>query len=510
MRLFSFKGGMRMEPRKQRTERRRIVLLPTSERLYIPLKQHIGTAAVPVVRIGDRVDKGQTIARAQGALSVPLHAPTSGRIMAIEDYTAPHPSGLEIGTIVLEADGEERWTDLQGCDEPLALAPEQIAARAAGAGLVGMGGATFPSAMKLKLRERHPIHSLIVNGAECEPYATGDDRLMQERAAEVVDGVRILLRALEGPSSQDKVRAIIAIEHNKPKALAAMAAAAAPYPALTMVPVPTRYPMGSEKHLVRAVTGHEIPARALAAELGVLVHNVGTAYALHRAIRHGRPLISRVVTVSGGAIEAPQNFEVPIGTPVSALLRASGGVTGTAARLLMGGPMMGTALPHAEVPVVKGTTAILVLSTDEAPNNQHMPCIRCGTCVQVCPCGLMPVEMVARIRSGDLKAALGYGLLDCVGCGTCAYSCPSRIPLVQYLGFAKGALAASERAQHKAGEMRRLMERRQRRLEEEARIKAEAAKKKSQQTARKPPPQDGAPEAEGNRTSEPSATQAVA
>lgn len=171
---------------------------------------------------------------------------------------------------------------------------------------------------------------------------------------------------------------------------------------------------------------------------------------------------------------------------------------------------MGTALPHAEVPVVKGTTAILVLSTDEAPNNQHMPCIRCGTCVQVCPCGLMPVEMVARIRSGDLKAALGYGLLDCVGCGTCAYSCPSRIPLVQYLGFAKGALAASERAQHKAGEMRRLMERRQRRLEEEARIKAEAAKKKSQQTARKPPPQDGAPEAEGNRTSEPSATQAVA
>ena len=317
MRVFSVKGGVRLPGRKQRSQHQAITSLPTPERLFIPLKQHIGSPAEPVVRVGEQVSKGQLIARAQGPMSAPLHAPTSGKVLAIGDLQAPHPSGLDMATITLAADGEERWAEVIPPIDPLSLDADALAERIAAAGIVGMGGATFPAAVKLRLRARHSIRVLIINGAECEPYLTCDDRLMQERADAIVDGVRVMLRALEPPGGDQQIGAYIAIERNKQAALMAMTAAASPYPELATVGVPTRYPMGSEKHLVRALSGREVPARALAAEIGVLVHNVGTAYAVHRALRFGRPLISRVVTVSGEAVQNPQNLEVLIGTLVA-------------------------------------------------------------------------------------------------------------------------------------------------------------------------------------------------
>ncbi len=477
MRVFNVRGGVRLDGRKRHAEHSPIAALPPEPYLNVPLKQHIGAPAEPVVRVGQQVLKGQLLARSPGPMSAPVHAPTSGWVIAIAEAPASHPSGLDTATITVKSDGEQRWTEIVPPANPLTLDAAAIEERIAAAGVVGLGGATFPAAIKLRLGTQHAIRTLLINGAECEPYLTCDDRLMQERAEETIDGVRIMLHALEQHHSGLSVRALVAIESNKRSALAAMKKAASAHPGITTRAVPTRYPMGSEKHLIKALTGKEVPARALAAEIGVLVHNVGTAYAVHRALRFGRPLISRIVTVSGGAVESPQNLEVPIGTPVSAVLRAAGGLREPPARLLMGGPMMGAMLPHAEVPVVKGTSGILALTAAEIAEQPAMPCVRCGACVTVCPCGLVPVDMVAQIRSGRLDGALRFGLLDCVGCGTCAYSCPSRIPLLQYLNFAKGELTARERERHKAEQARRLVERRNLRLAQEAKARAATAAK---------------------------------
>lgn len=505
MKVFRVRGGMRLSGRKQHTEHRRIISLATPAYLNIPLKQHIGTAAEPVVKVGQHVLKGQLLARAPGPMSAPVHAPTSGSVIAIGEVAAAHPSGMDIQAITLRSDGEERWSELSPAVDPMALDAAAIEDRIAAAGIVGLGGATFPAAVKLRLRTQHPIQTLIINGAECEPYLTCDDRLMQERSKEIVDGVRIMLHALGHGQSRRSARALVAIENHKRAALGALKQALDGHSDIATVAVPTRYPMGSEKHLVRALTGQEVPARALAAEIGVLVHNVGTAYAIHRALRFGTPLISRIVTVSGGAVASPQNLEAPVGTPISALLRAAGGLRATPARLLMGGPMMGIMLPHAEVPVVKGTSGILALTDAEIAAKPTMPCIRCGTCVTVCPCGLMPVEMMTRIRSGQLESAQRFGLLDCVGCGTCAYSCPSRIPLLQYLNFAKGELTARERERHKAQETRRLTQRRTLRLAKEAQTRTATTKARAHK-----PQCEGSAAAGGNEQDSTDTPQAAA
>ncbi|MET0026349.1 MAG: electron transport complex subunit RsxC [Candidatus Thiodiazotropha sp.] len=478
--LFKIRGGVHPDDRKELSAGQAIESLPMAPLLHIPLQQHIGAAAEPLVRRGDEVKKGDILARNQGAISAPVHAPTSGRIMGVGGYPAHHPSGLSVRTITLKPDGQDSWTDnLDPAADPLSLEPDEIASRVARAGIVGMGGATFPSAVKLNLRKRYRLHTLVINGAECEPYLTCDDRLMQEKSAQVLMGVRLMARAL------DVDHVLFAIENNKPLAQAAMHAAAEDCDSVTVVGLPTRYPMGSEKHLVQTLTGKETPARGLTADIGVVVHNVATALAVHDAIVLGRPLISRVVTVTGDAVVQPRNLEVLIGTPLSHLIDYCGGFKSEPERLISGGPMMGQPLPSTRVPVVKGSNGLLALSAQEVNPNPEMPCIRCASCVNACPCGLVPLEMAAQIRAGGLDNSVKLGLLDCIACGSCAYVCPSQIPLVQYFNYAKGELASRQRAQHKQGETKRLAEARSDRMEAIKKAKREAMLKRKKETEAK-------------------------
>ena len=443
-------------------------MLPEPERVYMPLSQHVGGAARPIVLVGQKVLKGQLIAEAQGNISAPIHATLSGVISAIGDVTAPHPSGLPFKAITIDSDGEGRWIDTDCLADPFTAAPEEIARRSALAGVVGLGGATFPSAVKFALGKRLKVKSLIVNGGECEPYLSSDDRIMRDFPEQVVDGARIVMHAI-GASE-----ALVGIEDNKPEAIAAMRKAAAPYPEVKICPVPARYPMGSDKQLIQTLTGKEVPSDARAAEVGVLVHNVSTCAAVHKAIRLGQPLVERIVTLNGGAIATPGNVFAPLGTMIGELLNFVG-LKEEPSRLILGGPMMGTPLLHDRIPLVKGASGILAFDAAEAFVPEAGPCIRCGNCTKACPMGLLPLEMAARIKAGDLEGAEGYALSDCISCGCCAYVCPSHIPLVQYFSHAKGELWSAERNKLRTEATKRLAEAKAARIERETREKQEAA-----------------------------------
>ena len=481
LKLFRIRGGVHPDDRKALAAEQPIEDLPMPALLHIPLQQHIGAAANPVVQRRQPVLKGELIAHAQGAVSAPIHAPTSGHIVGLGLYPANHPSGLNVRTVTLQPDGEDRWhPDVAGVDDPFALEPDVIARRVAAAGIVGMGGATFPSAVKLNLRNRHSLHTLVINGSECEPYLTCDDRLMREEPDGVLDGARIMAHAL------GVGRIIIGVEGNKPQAIAALQQAAASFEHIQVVRLPMRYPMGSEKHLVQTLTGKETPARGLTADIGVVVHNPATAFAVHEALRLGRPLISRVVAVTGQAITRPRNLRVPIGTKVEDLIEHCGGFSEEPAKLISGGPMMGQPLAELRVPIMKGSNGVLALTAAETNARQAAPCIRCASCVGACPCGLVPLTMAAHIRSGDLDGAVGQGLMDCIGCGSCAYVCPAHIPLVQYFNHAKGELAARGRAKQKQTETKRLAEARAARIEAQKQAKREAmARRKREAEAKK-------------------------
>jgi electron transport complex protein RnfC len=475
MKLFRFRGGVHPEGHKLATGMRPIEVLPIPKRLYIPVQQHVGAPAEPAVKPGHHVLKGRLLAHSQGTISAPVHAPTSGIIIDIVDHTAPHPSGLPVRTLILESDGKDEWIETEGSINPFELSPQEISARVGAGGVVGMGGAAFPSAVKLKQGDSKAIKTLIINGGECEPYLTCDDRLMQERAQEIIDGVRIILHATRAP------RALIAIEDNKPDAILLMRQAANLFENVIVVPVPSLYPMGSDRQMIHTLTGLEVPSGRRSADIGVLMHNVGTAYAVHDVVRKGRPLLSRIVTVGGGAVREPRNLEVPIGTLVSELFDYCGGFVEPPQRVLMGGPMMGQVMPNMDVPVIKGTSGVIALSKKEIMQQQTMPCIRCGSCAQVCPCGLLPMELASRANKGHFDNAIDYGLLDCISCGSCSYVCPSHIPLVQYFDYAKGAIAAEKRDKQKAAETRELALQRTQRLQREVEAKARAAEARKAQ-----------------------------
>jgi electron transport complex protein RnfC len=467
--LHKLRGGVHPEGRKDLSAEPPIRVLPMPERLYVPLQQHIGAPARHLVGVGEVVKKGQLLAASQGMVSAPVHAPTSGRVIAIGDFPGPHPSGLPMPTLTIEADGLDAWIDADPPADPFALSPEEVATRVGAAGIVGLGGAAFPAAVKLNLSRRNEVRTLIMNGGECEPYLTCDDRLMQERAAQIVEGIRLIAHATGAGEI------LVGIEDNKPDAIAAMTKAAAGGP-VKVVKVPAMYPMGSEKQLIQVLTGQEVPAGGRAADIGVLVHNVGTAYAVQQALCLGRPLVSRIITVSGGAIMAPGNLEAPIGALAADLVRACGGLREDAARLVLGGPMMGTQLTSLDVPVIKGSSGVLALTVQEVEQTRPGPCIRCSSCVRACPMGLLPLEMAARIRAGDPAGAVDWGLKDCIACGSCSYVCPSHIPLVHWFNHAKGDLAARERLKMKNEATKKLADERSARMQRIAQEREEAAR----------------------------------
>lgn len=479
--LARIRGGVHPDAHKDRSSALTIGSVPLPPRLYLPLRQHAGAEAMPLVKVGDHVLKGQLIANSPSEMSAPIHAPSSGTVVEIGPILAPHPSGLTVNGIVLDTDGEDRWIELEAPGNPFEESPLVLAERVAQAGIVGMGGAIFPAAVKLKQGTRHEIKTVLVNGSECEPFLTCDDRIMRERAEAIVDGARLIQHILRA------YRVVIGIEDNKPEAIAAMRAASEPYGAIEVEAVPALYPMGSAKQLIQAVTGREVPAEARSTSVGALVHNVGTVYAIQQALRYGRPLISRVVTVAGGCVSNPRNLEVLIGTPAQALFDACGGFSREPAGVLLGGPMMGVNLPSLQAPVIKGATGLLALAPHELRADEASPCIRCASCVDACPMGLLPLEMAARAKVDDLDGAHEYGLRDCILCGCCSYVCPSHIPLVQYFQYAMGQQDERRQTARKADHIKQLTETRAARLAEEEAAKAAAkAAKAAKAKAAKP------------------------
>lgn len=466
--LFRFNGGVKPASHKAESNRGEIVVAPLPAVLTVPLRQNAGLASRPLVQAGDKVLKGQIIAGPGGSISVAIHAPTSGTVRGIETHAIPHPSGLLAPCVVIEADGEDRWIERAPVD-PWSLPADELRTRLRDAGVVGLGGAAFPSFVKTQHGPAQRIETLILNGAECEPFITCDDLLMRTQAAQILEGAAILAH-IAGAQ-----RIVVGIEDNKPEAVAAMSAAAAGCTRLPVevVAVPTRYPAGGEKQLIRVLTGIEVPFGKLPPDFGVQCFNVATAYAAARALLHGEPMISRLLTVAGN-VERPGNFEVRIGTPIADLLALAGPKADTD-RTLMGGPMMGFALPTLDAPVVKATNCILAgskaLFADPAP---EMPCIRCGSCARACPMDLQPFEMYWFSRAKILGKAQEYHLFDCIECGCCTYVCPSRIPLVDYFRFAKSEIRAREKEKEAADVARQRYEFR---LEREEREKAEKAAK---------------------------------
>lgn len=464
--LFRFRGGVHPPEHKAESNGRPVHAAPLPRRLTIPLRQHIGNPARPVVRVGERVLKGQLIGEADGTISAAVHASSSGTVAAIEPRAVPHASGLPDLCVVIDTDGRDEWV-AHGPLDWRNLAPADLRLRLRDMGLAGLGGAVFPSAVKLDPGPVHPCPTLILNGGECEPWITCDDVLMRHHADAILQGAAIM-RHMLGSSE-----VLVGIEGNKPEAIAAMRAAAKTqdFP-LEVVALPPIYPGGGAKQMIESLTGRQVPSGKLSTDIGIQVFNVGTAYALARAVYAGEPMISRLVTVTGHVLR-PQNFEARIGTPMRTLIELAGDRDG-ATGILMGGPMMGVSMPDADVPVVKATNCILVQSRELfPPPPRTLPCIRCTRCADACPAGLQPQDLYRFARAGDFGRAQEYHLFDCIECGCCDYVCPSHIPLADYYRYAKSEIWAREREKRAADLARERHEFRQFRQAREKQEKAE-------------------------------------
>lgn len=479
--LFShslIRGGVHPEGHKQLSNDPLIMRLPAPKRLYIALKQHTGLPAKAIVKAGDRVIAGQLIATGSGS-SANIHAPQSGTVLQIADHRAAIPGGGEELMIHLLCDPEQQNTSVK-LDNYGKSRTELIDIIEA-AGVVGMGGAVFPAATKLRSTLNKQIDTLLINGCECEPYLTCDDKVMQEQSVEVVGGIRYLLQA------SGAAKAIIGIEDNKPLALACLTQATSEDANIEVKSLPTHYPMGSAKQFIQALCQVEVPKGKRSTDVGVFVQNVATCAAIYNAIRYGRPMTHRVVTLSGGALERPMNIEAPIGTLISELLASCGGLKGKASRIVIGGPMMGHTISNMHTPIIKGTSGILFLEEDELPKKASSPCVSCGRCVAACPMGLLPNAMAELVANDDLEGASKQGLSSCLLCGSCAFICPASLPLTQYFNYANDELGRQKKMQQKAQLARRLNQQRSVRLEKEAVQKAaEKAAKKSARGTKRP------------------------
>lgn len=472
--IFPFHGGVHPPENKAQSTQLPIGQLPIPEKIVLPLRQHVGNIPKIKVQVGDYVLKGQLIAEAEGTVSAAIHASTSGTISAIEDAIIPHPSGLPDRCITITPDGKEQWIERKPQDWRNAERKSLVASLRL-SGIVGLGGATFPTHIKLRADGKSGVHTLVINAAECEPYITCDDMLMRERADEIVKGIAIAQYLL----GAEKV--IIGVEDNKPEAAAAMQAAIGVLNAQIQVKiVPTLYPSGDARRLVHLVLGTEIPFDKRSTEVGLQVFNVATVVALYRYFELGEPSISRIVSMTGN-VHKPQNFEVLFGTPLLHLVKNAGGEKANTTHFIMGGPMMGFDLPTAEVPITKAANCIIAASPNLfAPPPPAMPCIRCARCADACPVNLQPQELYWFAKSDNFEKANDYKLFDCIECGACSYVCPSDIPLVQYYRYAKSEIIALDKAKEAADLARERNDFRLARIEREKQERAQKHAERAQ------------------------------
>jgi electron transport complex protein RnfC len=428
--LSIFKGGIHPPDKKELSANKPIQISKPPQRVVIPLSQHLGAPCKPIVSINQEVKRGELIGEPTGFVSAPVHSSVSGKVIAIGEFL--NAMGRMVMSVVIENDGKDEWTILKDNPDYIDLPPEAIKEKIKAAGIVGMGGAAFPTVVKLSPPKEKPIDTVILNGSECEPYLTGDYRLMLEKPNEIIEGLKILMKVL-GVN-----RAFVGIEDNKPDAVRTMKEAAEGLGNIEVCALRTKYPQGAEKMLIKTLTGREVPPRALPMDVKVVVQNVGTAFAIYEAVRYGKPLIERVVTVTGEGITNPGNMLVRIGTMVSDLIEECGGLKDEKLKVISGGPMMGFSIPSLDIPVTKGTSGILALPEGEIVHAEDFgPCIRCGRCLDVCPMGLMPMMLSIYAEKGQYEGAKEYNLFDCFECGSCAFVCPSKRPIVQLVRLAK-------------------------------------------------------------------------
>lgn len=410
--------------------------LPAPQRVYIPLSQHIGVPAAALVKKGDTVLMGQKIGEAGGFVSAPVHASVSGKVVGIENMEVA--SGAVVPAVVIENDFQDAWVELHPSDHPETLTAAELQGIVREAGIVGLGGATFPTSVKLTPAKGKTIEKLIINGAECEPYLTADHRLMLEKAAEIIDGLHLMMLAL------DVKETIIGVEDNKADAIQALLAACEGVEGITVQALPVMYPQGGEKQLIYACTKRKVPTGGLPLDVGCVVCNVGTVYAIQQAIREGKPLVQRVATM-GGLVNNPGNYLIRVGALVENLIDACGGLQPNVVKLISGGPMMGAALAHAKIPMTKGTSGILALGKEAAERPEN-PCINCGRCVQACPMRLVPTKLDLLVRAGNIEEAEKNGVLNCMECGACTFACPAKRLLTQSCRTGKRIINARKKA----------------------------------------------------------------
>jgi electron transport complex protein RnfC len=437
-------------------------------KLYVTLKQHVGVEGSLIVNVGDRVLKGQELTKSTNPFSVPVHAPTSGLVSNISKHVSAHPSGIPELTVEITTDEFEKWVDFKPVLDYQQKPKAKIVEAICHAGISGMGGAGFPTHIKASPKKN--VEFLIINGVECEPYISSDDCLMREHAWQIRQGIDVLFHLLSPKM------VIVAIEDNKPEAIEAMQVACQENAKYRVIPIPTKYPAGGEKQLIQVLTNRQVPSRGLPIDVGVIMHNVGTCYAIADAIFSGKPLIKRVVTLTGEAFKRPQNAWVPLGTPISHLLQIGHyrEHKQRQRKLIMGGPMMGFEILCDDVPIVKISNCILAPAAHEVEaQSEEQPCIRCSACADACPASLLPQQLFWHSKAQEYDKSQEYNLFDCIECGACAYVCPSEIPLVHYYRVAKADIRAQEHEKDQADKARLRFEARQQRLEREQKEREE-------------------------------------
>ncbi len=438
MGLKTFPGGIHPHDSKDFSKDKSIEAIPLPLKVVIPLSQHIGAPSKPIVKVGDEVLAGQKIAEPGGFVSIPMHASIAGKVTKIAKF--PHPTGTFVEAIEITASGEDKWIEMSDDSNYLDLPVEEMKKRIAEAGVCGMGGAGFPTHVKLTPPPTKSIDTIVLNGVECEPYLTADYRVMMEQAEDILAGLKILMKTV------DAAKGVIGIEVNKPDAIKKMKQLTSSDPTISVVSLKLKYPQGAEKQLIYAATKRSVPNKGgLPMDVGVVVQNVGTAIAVYEAVRYQKPLVERVITVSGKIVKNPKNIRARVGTSYQELLDFCDGCSEEIGKVISGGPMMGFAIPNLDAPMTKGSSGLLLFNKKEAHKAEENTCLRCGRCVDICPMNIIPSLIASSVRYEDYDNAEKCGVMDCIKCGSCAYVCPSHIKLIQWIDIGKIKVSENRR-----------------------------------------------------------------